>query len=105
LRPNPGEGLKPLVKIASAGENIAPDAGAQNVLARADEVAHTWWLTRSIRYWGRVGRRDRRKLWQLGAAIRCCASPIFRNWLAFGDQHFRVPKTRQMAAPPHAWNH
>ncbi|HET9590855.1 MAG TPA: DNA repair protein RecN, partial [Anaerolineales bacterium] len=38
IAPNPGEGLKPLVKIASGGETSRLMLGLKNVLARADEV-------------------------------------------------------------------
>lgn len=38
LAPNPGEGLKPLVKVASGGETARMMLAMKNVLARADEV-------------------------------------------------------------------
>ena len=38
IAPNPGEGLKPLAKIASGGETSRLMLGMKNVLARADEV-------------------------------------------------------------------
>ena len=38
IAPNPGEGFKPLAKIASGGETSRLMLGLKNVLARADEV-------------------------------------------------------------------
>ncbi|MCL4823831.1 MAG: DNA repair protein RecN, partial [Anaerolineales bacterium] len=38
VAPNPGEGLKPLAKIASGGETSRLMLGLKNVLARADEI-------------------------------------------------------------------
>ena len=38
VAPNPGEGLKPLAKIASGGETSRLMLGLKNVMAVADEV-------------------------------------------------------------------
>lgn len=38
IAPNPGEGLKPLAKIASGGETSRLMLGFKNILAKADEV-------------------------------------------------------------------
>ena len=38
IAPNPGEGLKPLVKIASGGETSRLMLALKNVLAKADTI-------------------------------------------------------------------
>ncbi|OQY86661.1 MAG: DNA repair protein RecN [Anaerolineae bacterium UTCFX3] len=65
VAPNPGEGLKPLAKIASGGETSRLMLGLKNVLARADEVPSLIFDEIDQGIGGRVGLVVGYKLWRL----------------------------------------
>ena len=93
IAPNPGEGLKPLVKIASGGETSRLMLALKNVLARADAIPTLIFDEIDQGIGGRVGMVVGEKLWQPGPrSTRCCASPTCRNWPPLAMPHLRVVK-------------
>ena len=82
IAPNPGEGLKPLVKIASGGETSRLMLALKNVLTQADYVPTLIFDEIDQGIGGRVGVVVGEKLWQLGRAPPgACASLTCPNWL------------------------
>jgi DNA repair protein RecN (Recombination protein N) len=95
IAPNPGEGLKPLVKIASGGETSRLMLALKNVLARADHVPTLIFDEIDQGIGGRVGAVIGEKLWQLGREHQVLCVTHLPQLAAFGDQHYRVRKLVQ----------
>jgi len=76
IAPNPGEGLKPLVKIASGGETSRLMLALKNVLAKADHIPTL------------IGE----KMWQLGRNHQVMCVTHLPQLAAFGDEHYQVSK-------------
>jgi DNA repair protein RecN (Recombination protein N) len=89
---NPGEGLKPLVKVASGGETSRLMLALKNVLASADEVPTLIFDEIDQGIGGRVGSVVGRKLWNLSAKHQVLCITHLPQLAAFGQQHFRVQK-------------
>ena len=92
ISPNPGEGLKPLVKIASGGETSRLMLALKNVLAQADFVPTLIFDEIDQGIGGRVGFVVGQKLWQLGRNHQVMCVTHLSQLAAFGDQHYRVRK-------------
>ncbi len=92
VAPNPGEGLKPLVKIASGGETSRLMLALKNVLARADQIPTLIFDEIDQGIGGRVGGTVGEKLWCLGRAHQVMVITHLPQLAAFGDQHFQVQK-------------
>lgn len=92
IAPNPGEGLKPLVKIASGGETSRLMLALKNVLAQADNIPTLIFDEIDQGIGGRVGMVVGEKLWQLGRRHEVLCVTHLPQLAAFGDQHFRVIK-------------
>jgi DNA repair protein RecN (Recombination protein N) len=92
VAPNPGEGLKPLAKIASGGETSRLMLALKNVLARADQVPSLIFDEIDQGIGGRVGGVVGQKLWNLGRAHQVLCITHLPQLAAFGDQHFQVQK-------------
>jgi DNA repair protein RecN (Recombination protein N) len=92
IAPNPGEGFKPLVKIASGGETSRLMLALKNVLARADVIPTLIFDEIDQGIGGRVGTVVGEKLWQLGRRHQVFCVTHLPQLAAFGDQHFRVRK-------------
>ena len=92
VEPNPGEGLKPLVKIASGGETSRLMLALKNVLARADQIPTLIFDEIDQGIGGRVGGTVGEKLWGLGRAHQVMVITHLPQLAAFGDQHFQVQK-------------
>ncbi len=92
VAPNPGEGLKPLAKIASGGETSRLMLALKNVLARADQVPSLVFDEIDQGIGGRVGGVVGQKLWHLGRAHQVFCITHLPQLAAFGDQHFQVQK-------------
>ena len=92
VAPNPGEGLKPLAKIASGGETSRLMLALKNVLARADQVPTLIFDEIDQGIGGRVGGTVGEKLWQLGRAHQVFVITHLPQLAVFGDQHFQVQK-------------
>ena len=92
IAPNPGEGFKPLVKIASGGETSRLMLALKNVLAQADAIPTLIFDEIDQGIGGRVGTVVGEKLWQLGRRHQVLCVTHLPQLAAFGDQHFRVTK-------------
>jgi DNA repair protein RecN (Recombination protein N) len=92
VAPNPGEGLKPLVKIASGGETSRLMLAIKNVLAQADRIPTLIFDEIDQGIGGRVGMVVGRKLWDLGRQHQVLCVTHLPQLAAFGDQHWRVAK-------------
>ena len=92
IAPNPGEGLKPLVKIASGGETSRLMLALKNVLASVDYVPTLVFDEIDQGIGGRVGFIVGEKLWHLGSNHQVMCVTHLSQLAAFGDQHFRVRK-------------
>jgi len=97
VSPNPGEPLKPLVKIASGGETSRLMLALKTVLSRADETPTLIFDEIDQGIGGRVGATVGEKLWSLAAgpgALRhqvLCVTHL-PQLAGFGDVHFHVEK-------------
>jgi DNA repair protein RecN (Recombination protein N) len=92
IAPNLGEGLKPLVKIASGGETSRLMLALKNVLAQADNIPTLIFDEIDQGIGGRVGMVVGEKLWQLGRRHEVLCVTHLPQLAAFGDQHFCVRK-------------
>jgi DNA repair protein RecN (Recombination protein N) len=92
IAPNPGEGLKPLVKIASGGETSRLMLGLKNVLARADQVPSLIFDEIDQGIGGRVGMVVGQKLWNLSRTHQVFCVTHLPQLAVFGDQHYQVQK-------------
>ncbi len=92
IAPNPGEGLKPLVKTASGGETSRLMLALKNVLARADAIPTLIFDEIDQGIGGRVGAVVGEKLWQLGRQHQVLCVTHLPQLAAFGDEHWRVRK-------------
>jgi DNA repair protein RecN (Recombination protein N) len=95
IAPNPGEGLKPLVKIASGGETSRLMLGLKNVLARADEVPSLIFDEIDQGIGGRVGMTVGQKLWNLSRSHQVFCVTHLPQLAVFGDEHYQVQKLVQ----------
>lgn len=92
VAPNPGEGLKPLAKIASGGETSRLMLGLKNVMARADEVPSLIFDEIDQGIGGRVGMVVGQKLWNLSRLHQVFCVTHLPQLAVFGDQHYQVQK-------------
>ncbi len=92
VAPNVGEGLKPLVKIASGGETARLMLALKGVLARADRTPTLIFDEIDQGIGGRVGAIVGRKLWALAASHQVLCITHLPQLAGFGDQHFKVEK-------------
>jgi DNA repair protein RecN (Recombination protein N) len=95
IAPNPGEGLKPLVKIASGGETSRLMLALKNVLARADNVPTLIFDEIDQGIGGRVGTTVGSKLWHLARFHQVLCITHLPQLAAFGEQHLHVEKRAQ----------
>jgi DNA repair protein RecN (Recombination protein N) len=92
IAPNPGEGLKPLARIASGGETSRLMLGLKNVLARADEIPSLIFDEIDQGIGGRVGLIVGIKLWNLARNHQVFCVTHLPQLAAFGEQHYQVQK-------------
>lgn len=95
IAPNPGEGLKPLVKIASGGETSRLMLALKNVLASEDRIPSLVFDEIDQGIGGRVGSIVGKKLWQLSRHHQVFCVTHLPQLAAFGEQHFHVSKEVQ----------
>ena len=94
IAPNPGEGFKPLVKIASGGETSRLMLALKNVLAQADQVPTLIFDEIDQGIGGRVGAVVGKKLWRLAERHQVLCITHLPQLAAFGEAHFRVEKAQ-----------
>ncbi len=95
VAPNPGEGLKPLAKIASGGETSRLMLALKNILSRADEIPTLIFDEIDQGIGGRVGMIVGQKLWNLARNHQVLCVTHLPQLAAFGDLHFQVQKLVQ----------
>ena len=92
IAPNPGEGLKPLAKIASGGETSRLMLALKNVLARDDQIPTLIFDEIDQGIGGRVGQVVGNKLWSLAHQHQVLCVTHLPQLAAFGSQHYHVEK-------------
>jgi DNA repair protein RecN (Recombination protein N) len=92
VAPNPGEGLKPLARIASGGETSRLMLGLKSVLAQADRTPTLIFDEIDQGIGGRVGTIVGQKLWVLSRAHQVLCITHLPQLAAYGDQHVKVEK-------------
>lgn len=92
IAPNPGEGLKPLVKIASGGETSRLMLALKRALTQADSIPTLIFDEIDQGIGGRVGAVVGEKLWLLARQHQVLCVTHLPQLAAFGDQHFSVRK-------------
>ncbi|MEJ2758199.1 MAG: DNA repair protein RecN [Anaerolineales bacterium] len=92
VEPNPGEGLKPLVKIASGGETSRLMLAMKNVLASADQTPTLIFDEIDQGIGGRVGAVVGQKLWKLGQEHQVLCITHLAQLAGFGGKHIKVEK-------------
>ncbi|MBN2393325.1 MAG: DNA repair protein RecN [Anaerolineae bacterium] len=99
IAPNPGEGLKPMTRIASGGETARLMLALKAVLSRADRTPTLIFDEIDQGIGGRVGAIVGRKLWQLtspggngGVQHQVLCITHLPQLAGFGDVHFGVQK-------------
>lgn len=96
ISPNPGEPLKPMVKIASGGETSRLMLAIKTVLSRADQTPTLVFDEIDQGIGGRVGQTVGQKLWGLsqgrqeGRQVICVTH--LPQLAGFGDAHYSVTK-------------
>ena len=95
IAPNPGEGFKPLTKIASGGETSRLMLALKNVLAKADHIPTLIFDEIDQGIGGRVGAIVGQKLRQLGRQHQVLCITHLPQLAAYGEQHFHVEKQIQ----------
>jgi DNA repair protein RecN (Recombination protein N) len=92
VAPNPGEGLKPLARIASGGETSRLMLALKNILARADQIPSLIFDEIDQGIGGRVGLVVGFKLWNLARNHQVFCVTHLPQLAAFGDEHYQVQK-------------
>lgn len=92
IETNPGEGFKPLAKIASGGETSRLMLALKEVLAEADQIPTLIFDEIDSGIGGRVGWTVGSILWQLGMHHQVMCVTHLPQLAAFGDQHLKVDK-------------
>jgi DNA repair protein RecN (Recombination protein N) len=92
IAPNIGEGLKPLIKIASGGETARLMLGLKTVLSRADQTPLLIFDEIDQGIGGRVGATVGQKLWGLSANHQVVCITHLPQLAGYGDAHFKVSK-------------
>jgi DNA repair protein RecN (Recombination protein N) len=93
IAPNPGEGLKPLAKIASGGETSRLMLALKNVLTRDDQIPTLIFDEIDQGIGGRVGQVVGNKLWSLAHQHQVLCVTHLPQLAAYGSQHYHVEKT------------
>ena len=92
LAPNPGEGFKPLAKIASGGESARLMLALKHTLVQADPTPTLIFDEIDQGIGGRIGAVVGRKLHALGRHHQVLVITHLPQIAAYGDAHFRVAK-------------
>lgn len=95
IETNPGEGFKPLVKIASGGETSRLMLALKHALAEADQIPTLVFDEIDQGVGGRVGSIVGQLLWSLGRRHQVLCVTHLPQLAAFGDQHFHVSKQQE----------
>lgn len=92
IETNPGEGFKPLVKVASGGETSRLMLALKHALAEADRIPVLVFDEVDQGVGGRVGSIVGQLLWNLSHDCQVLCVTHLPQLAAFGDQQFHVSK-------------
>lgn len=92
IAPNPGEGLKPLAKVASGGETSRLMLAMKNTLAQADRMPTMVFDEIDQGIGGRVGAVVGEKLWELSRYHQVICITHLPQLAALYDSHYHVRK-------------
>ena len=95
IAPNAGEGLKPLVKVASGGETARLMLALKATLSQADSTPTLIFDEIDQGIGGRVGTTVGEKLWNLARAHQVLCITHLPQLASFGDAHYKVQKLAQ----------
>jgi DNA repair protein RecN (Recombination protein N) len=92
ISPNPGEPLKPLVKIASGGETSRLMLALKSILSEADLTPTLVFDEVDVGVGGRSGGVVGEKLWGLTTSHQVLCITHLPQIAAFADNHFKITK-------------
>ncbi|MBR6090228.1 MAG: DNA repair protein RecN [Anaerolineaceae bacterium] len=92
IAPNPGEGLKPLAKVASGGETSRLMLALKNTLAQADTIPTMVFDEIDQGIGGRIGALVGEKLWLLSCYHQVICITHLPQLAALYDSHYHVRK-------------
>jgi len=92
IAPNPGEGLKPLNKIASGGETARLMLALKSILSEADQTPTLVFDEIDVGVGGRSGQVVGETLWSLTKNHQVIVITHLPQIAAFGDLHFQIAK-------------
>ena len=95
IAPNPGEGLKPLSKIASGGETARLMLALKSILSEADQTPTLVFDEIDVGVGGRSGQVVGETLWSLTKNHQVIVITHLPQIAAFGDLHFQIAKIEQ----------
>lgn len=89
---NPGEPLRPLVRVASGGETARIMLALKRVLALADQTSTLIFDEIDQGIGGRIGSVVGEKLWSLAANHQVMVVTHLAQLASYGDRHYHVKK-------------
>lgn len=89
---NPGEPLRPLVRVASGGETARIMLALKRVLALADQTSTLIFDEIDQGIGGRIGSVVGEKLWSLAANHQVMVVTHLAQLASYGDKHYHVKK-------------
>ncbi|MCC6905803.1 MAG: DNA repair protein RecN [Anaerolineae bacterium] len=92
LAANPGEPLRPMIRVASGGETARIMLALKTVLSRADETPVLIFDEIDTGIGARIGVMVGQKLWSLTANHQVIVVTHMAQLAGFGDRHFKVEK-------------
>src|SRR5215216_1876965 len=95
IAPNPGEGLKPLNKIASGGETARLMLALKSILSEADHTPTLVFDEIDVGVGGRSGQVVGETLWSLTKDHQVIVITHLPQIAAFGDLHFQIAKSER----------
>lgn len=90
--PNPGEPLKPLVRIASGGESARILLALKSILSRVDEVPTLIFDEVDVGVGGRAGQVVGEKLWSISDYHQVMCITHLPQVATFADAHYAISK-------------
>ncbi len=95
IAPNPGEGLKPLSRIASGGETARLMLALKSILSEADQTPTLIFDEIDVGVGGRSGQVVGETLWSLTKNHQVVVITHLPQIAAFGDLHFQIVKSER----------
>ena len=95
IAPNPGEGLKPLSRIASGGETARLMLALKSILSEADQTPTLVFDEIDVGVGGRSGQVVGETLWSLTKNHQVIVITHLPQIAAFGDLHFQIAKSER----------